>query len=110
MITQRHIERDGDRILWRILVNEVAALDVLTNAEALTRARIALEAPQGRGGLLEEPLGTFGPFDVTMSRTGGESRVALALDGPDLGSKFQGNQAMVLYLDAKELLTALRID
>jgi len=36
VITRRHVEYDGERILWRVVIGDVVALDVLTD-----RARLA---------------------------------------------------------------------
>lgn len=108
MPLDRHVEIEGDRILWRILVNDTVALDVLTTATTLARAHSILRNARGRDSV-EEPLGTFGPFLITMSSTSEERRIALALDGPELGSAFSGNQAVVVYVDRNDVLAALQI-
>jgi len=108
VITERYLERDGDRLLLRLVVHGAAALDVLTDAPTLSGARAAVERA-GAHGLLEYRLGSFGPFDVTMSTTDGRT-VALAVDGPDLGRAFRGDQAIVFYVDRAEILDALRDD
>src|SRR4051812_23397019 len=105
MITQRYLERDGSRLLLRIAVNDSAALDILTNSERLAAARAILSAAPSRG-LTEYRLGTFADLDVTMSTTDART-VAVAVNGPDLGSAFRGNQAIVFYLELSECLEAL---
>ena len=104
-ITQHYIERDGNRFLFRFAVEDAAVLDVLTDQPSLERVReLLLNAPMR--GLTEAPFGTFGPFTVTVSTTN-EQDVAIAVDGPDLGNTFQGNQAVVFYVTRAELLKAL---
>lgn len=110
MITQRHIEYDGDRILWRVLIDDVVALDVLTDAARLARARAALTAPSSST-VVEEQLGSFGPFAVTMSVTAGNrDQVLLSVDGPALDHAFRGDQSIVFYLDKQDLLAALTVE
>jgi len=106
VITEHHLEQDGDRVLWRVVIDGAAALDVLTDHETLARARTALANPHRRG-LVEERLGTFGPFAVTMSFSE-ENQVAVAVDGPDLGTGFRGTQAIVFYFTHEGLLAALQ--
>jgi hypothetical protein len=108
VITQRYLERDGDKLLLRLALDDAAVLDVLTDPVALAQARTVLKNAPDRG-LTEQRLGTFGPFDVTMSTTNAMD-VAIAVDGPDLGSAFQGNQAIVFYVGRDEMLDALRDD
>ena len=106
MITERHLERDADRRLLRLAVHGAAALDVLTDASTLAAARRAIAAAPADG-LTEHHLGTFGPFAVTLSTTDG-GRIAIAVDGPDLGPAFRGDQAIVFYVESDALLEALR--
>ena len=112
MITRRYLERDGERLLLRLAVAEAAALDVLTDAPTMARARAALEgAAAGGRGPVEVRLGSFGPFDVTLSAPAAPGGgAALSVDGPDLGRAFQGTQAVVFYVGRDELLDALRAD
>ena len=107
MISERYIERDGERVLWRIAVGGVAALDVLTDHATLNRARCALEPTDSVD--VEERLGTFGPFAVILRSTG-PNEVAVAIDGPDLGNAFRGDQAVVFYLARTDLLAALQVE
>jgi hypothetical protein len=107
VITQRRLERDGDRLLLRLAVDDAAVLDILTDAPTLMRVRAGLEKAFERG-FREYRLGAFGPFDVTVS-TPTAWRVAIAIDGPDLGSAFGGNQTVVFYVGLDEMLHALRI-
>jgi hypothetical protein len=106
VITQSSLEQAGDRLLLRLAVDDTAVLDVLTDAPTLSSARAAIEHAPERG-LTEHRLGSFGPFDVTLSTTD-DRRVALAVDGPDLGNVFRGNQAIVFYAGREEILKALR--
>jgi hypothetical protein len=108
VITEHHLEQDGDRVLWRVMIDGSAALDVLTDHDTLARAHMALVSAPRRG-LVEERLGTFGPFSVTMSFTE-LSQVAVAVDGPELGPSFRGNQAIVFYFTHEDLLAALQGD
>ena len=112
MITQRYLERDGERLLLRLAVAEAAVLDVLTDAPAMARARAALEAAPAPGrGPVELRLGTFGPFDVTLSAPAAHgSGATLSVDGPDLGRAFRGTQVVVFYVGRDELIDALRAD
>jgi hypothetical protein len=110
MITQRHIEQDGDRILWRVAIDDVVAVDVLTDLVRIARARaaIATESPEA---IVEEQLGSFGPFAVTVSVTAGTPDQAfMSIDGPDLGRAFHGDQSIVFYLNRQDLLSALTVD
>ena len=107
-ITQRHLERDGDRLLLRLAVHDAAVLDILTNAPTMASVRSALERAPDRG-FIEHQIGTFGPFTVTLSISNRDG-VALAVDGPDLGNGFRGNQAVVFYVGRDEMLDALRLD
>jgi hypothetical protein len=110
MITQRHIEHDGDRVLWRVAIDDVVALDVLTDRSRIARARaaIATDLPEA---VVEEQLGSFGPFAVTVSVTAGHPDQAfISVDGPELGSAFLGDQSIVFYLDRQDLVDALTVD
>jgi len=109
VITQRHVEYDGERILWRVVIGDVVALDVLTDRARLARAHAALSA-QSSPAVVEEQLGSFGPFAVTVSATAGNpDQAILSVDGPDLGRAFQGDQSIVFYLDKEDLLAALTV-
>jgi hypothetical protein len=108
MITQRYLERDGSRLLLRIVVNDSAAFDILTNPESLAEARAFLSAAASRG-LEVYRLGTFANLDVTIGTTDPRT-VAVVVDGPDLGAAFRGNQAIVFYVELNEFLEALRDD
>jgi hypothetical protein len=108
MITRRYLERDGSRLLLRIVVNDCAALDILTNPESLAGARAVLSTAAS-GGLSEYRLGTFANLDVTICTTD-PGTIAIAVDGPDLGEAFRGNQAIVFYVELNEFLEALRDD
>ena len=104
MITEHYLERDGERLLLRLLVDNSAALDVLTDQDAIRQAIEMLQ--RSDAGFQEHRLGSFGPFNVVVS-TLSQGRVAIAVDGPHLGSAFRGDQSMVLYLDRDELLGVL---
>ena len=104
MITERYLERDGERLLLRLVVHGAAALDVLTDAVALDAARILLAQPAA--GLAQCHLGTFGPFPAAL-RLSRDDQAAIAVDGPDLGHAFRGDQAIVFYFHRQELLDAL---
>lgn len=103
MITEHHLERDGERLLLRLMVHQAAALDVLTDRDAL-RAAAAMLGADSDAGLSECRLGTFGPFDVVVSTHG--AQIAIAIDGPDLGA-FRGDQSVVFYVGRDELLEIL---
>jgi hypothetical protein len=105
MITEHYWERDGDHLLFRLVVGGVAALDVLTD-EAALRGATAMLRRRGDEELAEHRLGFFGPFDVVVSFTA-DGRVAIAVDGPELGRTFRGDQSMVLYVEREALLAAL---
>jgi hypothetical protein len=106
MITQRYFERDGDRILFRIAVDETAVFDILTSDPELALCRDLL-----RGSLASDidtvRIGTFGPFDVALSLDRDGQSVALFIDGPNVGSAFRGNQSAGAYLTRKGMLDAL---
>jgi|SRR5687768_15286186 hypothetical protein len=106
-ITQRYIERDGLRILWRIAIDDVVALDVLTDAGTLESACRTIEEAPARG-LTEHRLGTFGEFEVTVSTTD-DTNATISIDGPHLDNAFQGWQSVVFYLERTSLLNALRL-
>ena len=106
MITERYLERDGERLLLRLVMHGAATLDVLTDAEALHAARVLLAQPSAAAAIAECRLGTFGPFPATLSRCR-DDEVAIAVDGPDLGRAFRGDQAIVFYFRRQELLDAL---
>jgi hypothetical protein len=76
----RYLERDGDKLLLRLAVDDAAVLDVLTDPVTLARARTVLTNAPERG-LTEQRLGSFGPFELTMSTTNA-MEVAIAVDGP----------------------------
>jgi hypothetical protein len=78
-ITQRYVERDGHRILWRIAIDDLVALDVLTDAGTLEGAYKTIEQAPARG-LTEHRLGSF---------------------------VFQGGQSAVFHVDRASLLKAL---
>jgi hypothetical protein len=101
VITERHLERDGERLLLRLAVRDAAVLDILTDAPTLARVRAGLKAAPERG-FLEYRLGAFGPFDVTVSTSNADG-VAIAIDGPDLGNAFRGNQSVVFYVGLDEM-------
>jgi hypothetical protein len=105
MITEYHLESDGERLLLRLVVDGHAALDVLTDRPTLLGADATLRGAVRRG-LVEHRLGSFGPFGVVVSTTDART-VAIAVDGPDLGPAFRGDQSMVLYVDRSELLEVL---
>jgi hypothetical protein len=105
MITQRYFERDGDRILWRIALDDSAVLDVLTSDVELAQCRELLHM-KSHDGLPSVRMGKFGPFDVTMTLRG-DGSVTLFIDGPDLGPAFAGNQSVGAYIGWEEMLAAL---
>ena len=105
MITQRYLERDGDRLLLRLGIGESAAVDILTTAEAMAEARTLLGAAVD-GPRAEYRLGSFGEFDITISSDG--QAVWIAVDGPDLDSPFRGGQAIVFSVGVAEMVEALR--
>ena len=107
VITQRHLERDGDRLVLRLAVCDAAVLDILTDTSTLASVRAGLVAAAERG-FVEYRLGAFGPFDVTVSTSNPDS-VAIAVDGPDLGRAFRGNQSVVFYVGLEEMVDALRV-
>lgn len=107
MITRIAIEQDGDRLLLRLAAGDTAVLDVLTDAASMAEGRYMLETMKGR--LASMQLGTFGPFPVMLSMYATGS-VALAVDGPDFGDRFRGNQSVVLYSDPTEMMGLLTMD
>ena len=60
---------------------------------------------------IEEQLGSFGPFAVTVSvAVGSPDQAFISVDGPDLDRAFQGDQGIVFYLDRLDLLNALTVE
>ena len=106
MLTEHYLERSEEQILLRIAVNDVAVIDILTDANLLGLCRSLMRNPDQRG-LQETRIGTFGPFDVTLSLLKDGMLVALLIDGPDLADRFRGSQSAGVYLTREELLTVL---
>jgi len=59
-------------------------------------------------GLTSIRMGSFGPFDVTL--TLGKGFVSILVDGPDLEGRFAGNQGAGVYVERQELIDALSSD
>jgi len=104
-ITEHYLERDGARCLLRLVVEGSAVLDVLTDDNTLRHCRALLS--EVRDGLLEHPLGSFGPFTATLSLTAGSQSATIMVDGPELEYAFRGGQAAGIYVDAQELAIVL---
>ena len=51
-------------------------------------------------------MGTFGPFEVTLSLDA-DGSAAFFIDGPNVGISFSGNQCAGAYLSRTEMLNAL---
>ena len=105
MITQRYFERDGDKILWRVSVSDVAVFDILTSDQELDRCRELLRGSLGAD-VESVRMGTFGPFEVTLSLDA-DGSAAFFIDGPNVGISFSGNQCAGAYLSRTEMLNAL---
>jgi hypothetical protein len=108
IISQRYFERDGDRILFRFVVSEAAVFDVLTDDVALDQCRQLLRGQLGTD-VDTVRMGSFGPFDVTMSlgpRTDKLSATVF-ICGPNVGLAFRGDQTAAAYLTRSQLLDAL---
>jgi hypothetical protein len=104
VITRAALEPLGDQFLLR-LVTDRAVIDVLTDKVSMKRAREVIERQEPV--LAEARLGSFGPFQVTLS-TSATGEVAIAVDGPDLGPAVRGNQAIVFYATRAEAAELLR--
>jgi len=110
MITESYIEGEGDRVLFRLSVSDIAVLDIFTDEQTLVRAREFLCDPgRHHQGTQEMRLGSFGPFDVTMNCITNDETIAIFVDGPDFGQEFRGNQSAGLYVAREELITALNL-
>ena len=106
MITERYFERAGNKVLFRIAIDDTVVLDILTSDADLARCRELLEGP-GAGRMEWFRLGSFGPFDVTVNRHEDGSSASFFIDGPDLDNAFAGNQTAGVYLSVDDLRAAL---
>ena len=105
MIARIAVEPVEGRLLLRIATENVA-FDILTDSTSLAAAKeLAERSDHGFG---EAAIGTFGPFPVVVSRDA-TGRVAIALDGPELGPHIRGNQAVVLYATQAEAAELFRM-
>jgi len=106
MITQRYLERDGDRVLFRFAVNDDTVFDVLTTDVKLEQCRGFL-----RGDLNSDvghvQMGEFGPFDVILNRAADPMKVQIWICIPLNSSVFSGDQCVGAYLQRGDLLKAL---
>ena len=107
MITERYIERASDgRILFRIAVSHVAVFDVLTDEATLESCRQLLRNADDKKGMQWLRMGSFGPFDVSMTVSARET-VSLLIDGPELDNVFHGHQGAGIYISREEMSRAL---
>jgi hypothetical protein len=97
MIHEWDIRRRGDAILVGIALDH-AILDFETTAQLLRDGLVVLDAPHK--GLRSIPIGTFGPFQVTLNKHP-EGGVSVFLDGPP----FEPNRDMcaAIYLSTQEM-------
>jgi len=106
MITQRYLERDGDRVLFRFAVNDTAVFDVLTTDVELERCRAFLRQELSDD-VEEVRMGGFGPFDVILNRGADDVSMQILVSIPLNSSVFVGDQCVGAYLQRADLLEAL---
>jgi hypothetical protein len=106
MITQRYLERDGEKILFRVAIDDVAVFDILTSDPELARCRELLLGSLGAD-VESVRIGTFGPFEVTLRLDPDGKSATFFIDGPNVGSAFCGDQVAGAYLTRVEMLDAL---
>ena len=103
MITQWHIERNGEALMLDIVVKNTALLEIVSDHASLARCLQMLESPHV--GLVDTQMGRFGVFPITLNLHHDDT-VSIFIDGPDFNTP--RNQSAAIWVEKARLCEILR--